>query len=139
VAGITPVSCIAGSEPTTTRARKRALGVKPSASARSRSPTRMAAAPSEIWEEFPAVTTPSSRNTVLRPAIFSGSRTPRMPSSLVTSMGLPSGSRPPVGSISVLRPSRAASEARSWLRVLRASTSSREMPHVSAMRSALSP
>ncbi|KAG0730625.1 hypothetical protein G6F23_016110 [Rhizopus arrhizus] len=49
VAGITPVSCITGSDPTTTRARKRARGRKPSASAVSRSASKTAAAPSANW------------------------------------------------------------------------------------------
>ena len=56
-AGTTPVSCITGSEPTATRARKRARGRMPSASAASRRPTSTAAAPSDIWLAF--------RNTAL--------------------------------------------------------------------------
>ena len=57
-----------------TRAKKRARGVKPSASATSRSPTSTAEAPSVSWEELPAVTTPSPSGlkTVFRLAIFSG-------------------------------------------------------------------
>src|SRR5690554_5867977 len=60
-----PVNCITGSDPTTTRARKRALGVRPSSRAMPYWPTSTAAAPSVIWLALAAVTVPSSgaRNT----------------------------------------------------------------------------
>jgi hypothetical protein len=123
----------AGAEP---RARGEAVGLGSLLS-----PTRTAAAPSEIWLELPAVTTPSppGLKTVFKEAIFSASTTPRMPSSLVSSIGLPSASRPAVESISAFLFSRAASLARRWLSAARASTSSRVMLHCSAIRSALSP
>ena len=64
VAGIGPVSMITGSTPTVVWSTIRARGVSPSASAFSRVMSRTAAAPSETCEELPAVTLPSSLNTV---------------------------------------------------------------------------
>ena len=57
MAGITPVSIITGSSPTTAKLWKRARGRSPSRSAACGETISTAAAPSLIWEELPAVTT----------------------------------------------------------------------------------
>ena len=58
-----PVNISLGSSPATAVERIFTIGFKPNASAFSRAISITAEAPSEIWEEFPAVTLPSSRNT----------------------------------------------------------------------------
>ena len=60
VAGMGPVSMITGSTPTVVWSTIRARGLSPRDSAFSRSISSTAAAPSEICEELPAVTLPSS-------------------------------------------------------------------------------
>ncbi len=60
VAGIGPVSMITGSTPTVVWSKIRARGFSPRASAFSRVISSTAAAPSETWEELPAVILPSS-------------------------------------------------------------------------------
>ena len=59
VAGIGPVNMMTGSTPAIANECKRAIGVSPSSRARAEVVTRTAAAPSEICDELPAVTTPS--------------------------------------------------------------------------------
>ena len=56
---------ITGSTPTVVWSTIRARGLRPSASAFFRSMSSTAAAPSEIWDELPAVTLPSSLNAGL--------------------------------------------------------------------------
>src|SRR6185436_15405638 len=64
-AGTTPMPITWGSTPAAATPRIRAIGRTPSCAARSASRTTMAAAPSVMPEEFPAVTVPSvSLNTV---------------------------------------------------------------------------
>ena len=95
-----------------------------------------AAAPSEICEELAAVTTPSGLKDGARAAIFSRFTGTRTPSSV--SNTLPSASVS--GAISRLkRPSAMARPARSWLWAANSSSSSRLMPHCSAIISAESP
>ena len=97
---------------------------------------RSAAAPSEICEELAAVTTPSGLKDGASAAIFSRFTGTRTPSS--TSKTLPSGRV--IGAISRLnRPSAMARPARSWLPAENSSSSSRLMPHCSAIISAESP
>jgi len=92
-----------------------------------------AAAPSEICEEFAAVTTPSGLKDGVSAAIFSRLTGTRTPSSV--SKTEPSGSVR--GTISrVNRPSAIARPACSWLCAANASSSSRLSPHVSAISSA---
>ena len=85
VAGIGPVSMMVGSEPTIAWATIRARGLRPSCRAFSAVITSTAAAPSEIWLELPAVTTPSSWNDGLSCAIFSRDGGMRTPSSVLNS------------------------------------------------------
>ena len=82
VAGIGPVSMMVGSEPTIAWATIRARGLSPSSLAFCAVMIRTAAAPSEIWLEFPAVTTPSSWNDGFSWAIFSRDGGMRTPSSV---------------------------------------------------------
>ena len=84
VAGIGPVSMMVGSEPTIAWATMRARGLSPSAFALSAVMMRTAAAPSLIWLELPAVTTPSSWKEGLSCAIFSRDGGMRTPSSVST-------------------------------------------------------
>ena len=136
VAGIGPVSMMAGSTPASEVATIRARGGSPRALARGSDMIRSAAAPSEIWEEFAAVTTPSDLNDGASAAIFSRFTGTRTPSSV--SNTLPSGSVS--GAISrVKRPSAMARPAFSWLRAENSSRSSRLSPHRSATISAESP
>src|SRR5207253_98882 len=67
VAGTGPSSMTTGSSPTTTAVTMRASGRTPCAAAQSEVVTASAAAPSEICEDEPAVTTPSGRNGVFSP------------------------------------------------------------------------
>src|SRR5690606_3546597 len=60
VAGMTPVSMRTGSSPTTAKCRMAARGVRPSCRARSADMMSTAAAPSEICDALPAVTTHGS-------------------------------------------------------------------------------
>ncbi len=90
VAGIGPVSIITGSTPASENAVNRASGVSPSCSALASDMISIAAAPSEICDELPAVTTPSGLKAGCRPASFSMLVSCRMPSSFV--MTSPSGS-----------------------------------------------
>ena len=84
MAGIGPVSMMVGSEPTIACATMRARGFSPSAFAFSAVMTSTAAAPSLIWLELPAVTTPSSWKDGFSCAIFSRDGGIRTPSSVST-------------------------------------------------------
>ncbi len=92
-----------------------------------------AEAPSVICEEFPAVTLPSSLKAGFRLASASTVESGRMPSSVakISSVSLPSSSWTATGTISFSkRPSAVALAARWWLCTEKASSSSREMPHL---------
>ena len=73
-----------GSAPASENEWKRARGVRPRAAARSSLMISTADAPSVIWLELPAVTTPSSLKAGLSPASFSAVVPGRMPSSADT-------------------------------------------------------
>ncbi len=79
VAGMGPVSMITGSTPTVVWSTILARGVRPSSSAFSRVITRTAAAPSEICEELPAVTLPSSLKAGFSWESFSSEVSGRIP------------------------------------------------------------
>jgi hypothetical protein len=74
-----------GSSAATTAVCTRASGRRPCAAAQRDVVTASAAAPSEICDADPAVTTPSGRNGVFRPPSFSSVVSRRMPSSAATS------------------------------------------------------
>ena len=79
VAGIGPVSMIVGSTPANAVATTRARGVSPRFFTRVSDMNIRAAAPSEIWDELPAVTTPSGLKDGGSAPILSrltGTRTP---------------------------------------------------------------
>ena len=67
MAGIGAVSIVTGSTPAVAKACSRASGRQPCRAATSEVVISRAAAPSEICEELPAVTTPSSRNDGAQP------------------------------------------------------------------------
>ena len=95
-----------------------------------------------ICDELPAVTLPSSLKAGFRLASASTVESGRMPSSAVSSssVSLPSSSLTGTGTISFSkRPSAVARAARWWLCTEKASSSSREMPHWSAIISAPMP
>ena len=95
-----------------------------------------------IWDELPAVTLPSSLKAGFSFASPSSEESGRIPSSAVifSSVSLPSSSRTArVTSSRSKRPSSVARAARWWLRSPNASSSSREMPHWSAIISAPMP
>ncbi len=79
VAGIGPVSMMTGSTPTVVWSTIRARARRPSASAFSRVMSSTAAAPSEICDELPAVTLPSSLKAGFSAASFSSVVSGRMP------------------------------------------------------------
>ncbi len=79
VAGIGPSSIFTGSQPTVVWSMIRARGVSPSASAFSRAISSTAAAPSEICDALPAVTTPSGLNAGFNAASASSVVSGRMP------------------------------------------------------------
>ena len=137
-----PVSIKIGSTPTRQVSTIRARGVSPSSLAFSGVIRRTAPAPSEIWEALPAVCTPSSPNTGLRPERLSAVVS-RRPSSRATWCvvpdGLPSSPRSgaSTGMICVAKRSSAHARApRSCDDKPSASVSSRVMFHFLAMRSA---
>ena len=136
VAGIGAVSIIRGSSAARVNWTNRARGRSPSAAAFSSLMMRIAAEPSVICDELPAVTRPSGRNAGFSLARVSIDESGRMPSSFVIS----SPSAPRTGWISRSnRPSAVARAARWWLSAAKASMSSRERPHFSAMSSAEMP
>ena len=120
----------------------RAIGVTPSSAAFSAVIISTAEAPSEIWDEVPAVWTPSSPTTALR--LPSASRVvSRRPSSRATwwvvPVGLPSSPRSGASMGTTWVPKRSSAQAWApscWDRRPRASVSARVTPHFSAMRSA---
>ena len=130
--GPTPIS--SGSVPAVAKATKRARGLAPSARARSIDITTAAAAPSLLWEAFPAVTVPRAWNTGLSFASASSDVSRRGPSSVsktilrVCGLSFPfrltsTTSRETTSSLN-LHPAIAAS-ARWWLRSENSSACSR--------------
>ena len=147
VDGIGPVSMVTGSTPARAKVWKRARGVRPSSLAFSSLITSTAEAPSLIWLELPAVTLPSGLKAGFRLASVSAVVPGRMPSSAVTSSSLSTMlpvslsrrfSETPTISFSK-RPSAVACSARCCDWAPKASSSSREMPHLSAIISAEMP
>ena len=135
VAGIGPVSMITGSTPTVVASKTRARGARPSSSAFSRAMSSTAAAPSEICDELPAVTVPSSLNAGLSAASASRVVSRRMPWSVARSS-------PSASSGMISRSKRPSSVARtaSWCeRRPRASCSERGISHCFAISSAEMP
>ncbi len=139
VDGMGPVSINTGSTPATANEWKRARGFRPSWAARSSEAMRTAAAPSVIWDELPAVMTPSGLNAGLSVASFSTVLSGRIPSSALTSCA-PSGPVTVTGTISrSKRPSSRARAARRCDSTAKRSFSSREIPHFSEIISAEMP
>src|SRR5208337_2631316 len=134
VEGTGPHPIISGRSPATAVARIFAIGLTPSARARSALISSTAAAPSLNCEELPAVTWPSGLNEGLSPASFSKVVSARGPWSMSTTA--PSGSL--TGAISSLKRSRAAT-ARRFERSENASASARVILYIPASRSAVSP
>src|SRR5579883_2828460 len=87
-----------------------------------------APAPSEIWLEFAAVTTPSGRKTGLSDFIRDRSGFGRTPSSFSRPLKEKTSER--------VQPLRSAAAARQWLCAANSSISSRVIPHFSAINSA---
>ena len=139
VTGLGADSTSTASSAPTTMWRMRARIGRPSASATDRSATSMAAAPSLICDELPAVMAGARAGSHPaadgRPARMSVVVPGRIPSSVSTSspVGSPSGPLRGTGTISAAdRPSTVAAWARSWLRTANSSISSRVMPWRSA-------
>ena len=143
VAGMTAVSMICGSLAATANVWKRARGRNPSAAARSSLMTSTAAAPSEICDDVPAVTAPSSENAGRSDASLSRLVSRRTPSSLASLPPVPSGAssvRTGSGRISLAkRPSSVAWAARRCDSRASTSMSAREMCQRRAISSAHSP
>jgi hypothetical protein len=136
VAGMGPVSIVTGSTPARAKAWNRARGRSPSSLAFSSLMISRAAAPSLICEELPAVTFPSGLKAGFRVASFSTLESGRTPSS--RSKMPPSA--PVTGMISFSkRPSSMARAARWCDCTAKASSSSRDRPHLSAISSAEMP
>ena len=136
VAGIGPVSMNTGSTPARAKEWKRAFGVRPRRLAASSLVTSMAAAPSLICDELPAVTTPSGLKAGFRLASFSSDESGLMPSSR-EKRAAPSSPVTGTGMISCsTRPSSVARAARRCDSREKRSLSSREMSHFSAISSA---
>ena len=132
---------IAGSTPATAVETMRAIGVRPSALARSASTRSTAEAPSLIPELLPAVTEPPSFAKAGRSlARASGVVSARGCSSRATTIGSPFFWGIVTGtSWSSKRPASTAAAVRRWLSRANASWRSREMPQRSATFSAVSP
>ena len=127
VAGMGPVSMKIGSSPRTLMWWMRARGVRPWSATACSEATSRAAAPSLVWLASAAVIRPPSTRGASW-AIFSMLPPLRGPSSCSTpASGATSGWN---------RPSSIAVMARSWLVRAKASISSREMSHFSAISSA---
>ena len=140
VAGTTPIPMTCGSTPAAATPTTRAIGVTPRDAARSAASTTMAAAPSVMPEELPAVTVPPSslKTGGSRPratSVASG----RMCSSRRTSVSPPLTGTFTATISSSKRPAAAALAARCWLRRAKASCSSRGILYIPARRSAVSP
>jgi hypothetical protein len=138
VAGITPVSISTGSTPARANPANRASGRSPSRSAVARLASSRAAAPSEIWLEFPAVTCPSGRNAGFSPASFSIEVSRRTPSSARTQPASGPGTSTGTSCRSKW-PASWAAAARRWDRRAKASCSSLVRPHFSVISSAEMP
>ena len=131
VAGIGAVSMTTGSSPVTTAVRIRASGVSPCAAAQSADVIASAAAPSEICDAEPAVTTPSARNGVFSSPSFSSVESRRTPSSCLTES---------TGTISASNaPASCAAAALAWLSSAYQSSCRRDRPHRAAIISAPTP
>ena len=63
MAGTGPIPIKSGGTPATANPTMRAIGSAPNRAAMASDMTTVAAAPSDIWEAFPAVTLPPFRNT----------------------------------------------------------------------------
>src|SRR5262245_17802008 len=134
-----PWSIRYGSTPATPNETKRARGSSPSSDAFASLATRTPAAPSQIWLEFPAVTTPSGRKAGLSAASASRDVSRRGVSS--TAKSVPTcGFCTSTGTISFSkRPSSIAASARRCDSRDTASSSSRVRFHSSAIASAERP
>src|ERR671934_399381 len=131
-----PCSINRGSTPTRPNETNRARGFSPSREQAASLAIRTAADPSQIWLEFPAVTTPPSTNAGSRPASASSDVSARGVSS--TSKSIPTrGLKTSIDTTSSSkRPSSIADSARRCDSYEYASSSSRENPHCSAISSA---
>src|SRR5450759_4022592 len=140
VAGIGPVRMVTGSTPASAKVWNRAIGVSPSSRAFSLVITCRAAAPSEICEEFPAVTTPSSVKARLSAPRVSIVLPRRTPSSAANSCLLPSAPTTCTRAYwPANRPSSIAAAARSCEETAISSHCSRVIPHRCAIISAPMP
>ena len=136
MAGIGAVSMITGSSPASAIAAIRARGVMPSRARPASFATSTAAAPSVIWLDVPAVSSPLSESG-FNAAIAARLASARMPSSAANFSLVPSSSVTSTGAISrANRPSRVARAAYSWLARPKRSRSSRAKPQRSAIISA---
>ena len=143
-AGTGPTPMIAGSTPATAVETTRASGRRPRDRASSASTTSVAAAPSLIPDEFPAVTDPPSRNAGRSLASASIEVSARGCSSRVTSTGSLFFCGTSTGTIwSSKRPPSIAATARWWDSSANAScrsrVTSRSAPYRSTTFSAVSP
>src|SRR5262245_23165752 len=134
-----PCSIRCGSTPASPNETNRARGSSPSSDAFASLATSTPPAPSQIWLEFPAVTTPSGRNAGLSAANASRDVSLRGVSS--TANNVPTcGFCTSTGMISFSnRPSSIAASARRCDSSDTSSSSSRESPHSAAIASAESP
>ena len=128
-----------GSSAAMANATNRASGRSFSRSATLRSMINSAPAPSLIWDELPAVITPSALKAAFNVAIFSSVLPVRIPSSRVRCVG-PFSVSIGTGVISLQkRPSSVARAARAWLSRLNSSSSVRLIFQRSAIISAPMP
>ena len=131
-----PCSIRCGSTPASPNETKRARGSSPSRSHADSLAISTAAAPSQIWLEFPAVIRPSGTNAGASAASASADVSRRGVSSTPTSAPT-CGFVTSTGTISrSKRPSSIAATARRCDSSEKASSSSREKPHSSAITSA---
>ena len=134
-----PCSIRWGSTPERPKETKRARGSRPSRDAADSLVTRTAAAPSTIWLELPAVTTPSGRNAGWSDASRSAEVSRRGASSTPTRTAAPAAPTS-TGTISFSnRPSSIAATARRCDSSEYASSCSRPSPHSLAITSAEMP
>src|SRR4051794_38319524 len=131
-----PCSITWGSTPAMPKPRKRPRGSSPSSDAFRSDAISIAAAPSTIWLELPAVTLPFSTNAGLSDAILSADESRRTASS-VSTITPTCGFETSTGTSSLSkRPSSIARAARSCERSEYASSASRDRLHRSAITSA---
>src|SRR5215218_3034426 len=134
-----PCSISRGSTPTSPKATYRARGTRPRREQAASLATSTAAAPSQIWLEFPAVTLPFGRNAGSSAASASGDVSARGVSSTPKSTPV-CGFDTSTGTTSCSkRPSSIAASARRCDSYEYASSSSRERSHFSAISSAEMP